>query len=342
VPNNRAVRSIAHRRWGEPLRLPDEGRLPGFERATGWINSAPLTPASLSGRVVLVDFWTYTCVNWLRTLPYLRAWNSTYAAAGLTIVGVHTPEVGFEADQRNVAEHVRELAVDYPVAIDSDYGVWNEFANRYWPALYLADSQGRLRYHHFGEGEYAMTELAIQQLLAEAGSELVDPALVEVHPAGLEVAADWNTLRSPETYLGYGQSSGFVAEDPDYFDRSHVYLRANRLPLNSWELEGDWTLTRSAAVLDAAGGRIAFAFHARDANLVMSPSADGHPIEYRVTLDGRQPGGSHGTDVDTAGRGLLDRPQTYQLVRRAGEIDDAVVEIEFSQEGAQAYCFTFG
>ena len=236
------IRSIAHRLAGEAPELPIEGRLARFDGATGWLNSAPLTPDGLAGRVVLVDFWTYTCINWLRTLPYLRAWHAKYGAAGLTIVGAHTPEFGFERDVDNIAAETRALGVEYPVAIDSDYGVWGAFANHYWPAVYLADAEGRIRFHHFGEGEYAMTEMVIQQLLVAAGAANVEGDLVSVEPRGLEVAADWRTLQSPETYTGYGQSSGFANEDAGAFDRSHAYAAPADLPLNAWALAGQWTV----------------------------------------------------------------------------------------------------
>ncbi|MFB2597353.1 redoxin domain-containing protein [Herbiconiux sp. P17] len=336
------VRSIAHRLSGDAPALPDEGRLPGFDRATGWLNSPPLTPAGLRGRVVLVDFWTYTCVNWLRTLPYLRAWHEKYAAAGLTVVGVHTPEFGFEGDVDNVTQHARALGVEFPIAIDTAYGVWDEFANHYWPAVYLADAEGRIRFHHFGEGEYAMTEMAIQQLLVEAGAKNVDLGLVSPEPAGLEVAADWATLRSPETYLGYGQSSGFASERAALYDRAHVYGGTARLAQNTWDLTGDWTVARHASVLNEAGGRIAFAFHARDVNLVMAPGAEGAAVPFRVSLEGRPLDHEQGSDVNSAGRGVLDSPNTYQLIRQHGPIGDRVFEIEFLERGAEAYCFTFG
>ena len=335
-------RSIAHRLSGDTRALPDEGRLGSFDRATGWLGTEPLTPESLRGRVVLVDFWTYTCVNWLRTLPYLRAWDAKYRHAGLTIVGVHTPEFGFEADPVNVEAHSRELGVEYRVVVDSDYGVWNEFANHYWPAVYLADAEGRLRCHHFGEGEYAMTEMAIQQLLAEAGASGFDPDLVDVRPQGLEVAADWTSLRSPESYLGYGQSRGFASDDSTLYDRAHAYGGSDRLRLNAWDLTGDWTVTRHAAVSNAAGGRIAFAFHARDVNLVMAPSARGVAVPFRVFLDGKPVGDAGGVDVDVDGRGTVDGAGTYQLVRQPGAIGDRVFEIEFAEGGVEAYCFTFG
>lgn len=335
-------RSIAHRLAGEQEVLPDEGRLPSFDRATSWLNSEPLTPTGLLGRVVLVDFWTYTCVNWLRTLPYLQAWHAKYADAGLTIVGVHTPEFGFERDLGNVIAQSRNLGVEYPIAVDSEYGVWDEFANHYWPAIYISDAEGRLRYHHFGEGEYPRTEMVIQRLLVDAGARDLDLDLVMVEREGLEVAADWASLRSPETYLGYGQSSGFASEDADLFDRPHVYGGARRLPLNAWDLAGEWTQARHAAVLNVAGGRISFMFHARDVNLVMGPASAGGTIPFRVLLDGRAIEDACGTDVDRDGRGLVRDQNTYQLIRQPGRVTDHLVEIEFLEGGVEAYCFTFG
>ena len=246
----RAIRSVTHRLSGETPELPVEGRLPGFEGATGWLNSEPLTPEGLRGRVVLVDFWTYTCINWLRTLPYRRAWHEKYADLGVTVIGVHTPEFGFERNVDNIIPRAREFKVDYPIAIDSDYGVWQAFANHYWPALYIADAEGRIRYHHFGEGEYAMSEMVVQQLLLEAGVEGFDPELVAVDPKGFEVAADWRTLGSPETYLAYGRSSGFASPDRERFDEPHSYPAPSRLDLNEWAPTGTWTLAQHAAVLE--------------------------------------------------------------------------------------------
>ena len=291
---------------------------------------------------MLVDFWTYTCVNWLRTLPYLRAWAAKYADAGLTVVGVHTPEFGFERDLRNVAAQSQNLGVVYPIAVDSDYGVWDEFANHYWPAVYLADAEGRIRFHHFGEGEYARTEMVIQQLLVDAGAKDLDMDLVMVEPQGLEVAADWRSLRSPESYLGYGQSSGFAGEDAEFYDRAHVYEAALGLPLNSWDLTGDWTLAQHAAVLNAPDGRISFAFHARDVNLVMGPATAGTSIPFRVSIDGNPVGSAGGSDVDANGGGAVTDQNTYQLVRQSGDITDHVFEIDFLEAGVEAYCFTFG
>jgi thiol-disulfide isomerase/thioredoxin len=336
------IRSVAHRLAGEPLALPIEGRLASFAGATGWLNSEPLTAEGLRGRVVLVDFWTYTCVNWLRTLPYVRAWAAKYADAGLTVVGVHTPEFGFERSIDNVGAHSRTFGVDYPIAVDSDYAVWRAFANHFWPAVYVADSEGRIRYHHFGEGEYAMTEMVIQQLLLDAGADGIDQDLVAVEPRGLEVAADWRTLQSPETYVGYRQSTGFASADVARIDAPHVYAAASRPPLNQWDLSGNWTVAGHAAVLNEPGGRVAFQFHARDLNLVMGPASSGASIPFRVFLDGEVADRAHGSDVESDGRGIVREQRTYQLIRQTEPIADRLFEIEFLDAGVEAYCFTFG
>ena len=321
--------SIAHRLHGDAVELPVEGHLASFKGATGWLNSPPLTPEGLRGRVVLVDFWTYTCVNWLRTLPYVRAWADKYAEQGLTVIGAHTPEFDFEHDVDNVVAQSRALQVTYPIAIDSDYGVWRAFANHFWPAIYLADAQGRIRYHHFGEGEYAMTEMAIQQLLLDAGAGDVDQDLVSVEPHGLEVAADYRSLRSPETYLGYGQATGFASADGLREDRAHDYGAPTRLTLNSWAPTGTWTITDRAAVLGAPGGRIAFRFQGRDVNLVMGPALRGTAIPFRVALDGRPATAEHGSDVDADGNGTVTEQRTYQLIRQPAPISERTFEIEF-------------
>jgi thiol-disulfide isomerase/thioredoxin len=336
------LRSFAHRLAGDEAELPIEGHLPSFEGATGWLNSEPLTPQGLRGRVVLVDFWTYTCINWLRTLPYRRAWAAKYADAGLAVIGVHTPEFGFEGDIDNVVAQSRAFGVEYPVAVDSDYGVWQAFANHFWPALYIADAEGRIRYHHFGEGEYAMAEMVVQKLLLEAGAEDVDPDLVSVDPKGFEVPADWRTLRSPETYLAYGRSAGFASTYPARFSEPYTYPEPSRLSLNEWAPSGTWTLAQHAAVLHEAGGRIAFQFQARDVNLVMGPSARGTSVRFRVILDGKAPGGAHGFDVDEQGNGTLADQRLYQLIRQPASIGERRFEIEFLDAGAEAYCFTFG
>jgi thiol-disulfide isomerase/thioredoxin len=336
------VRSIAHRLAGDDQVLPVEGHLPSFDRATGWLNADPLAPAGLRGRVVLVDFWTYTCINWLRTLPYLRAWSSKYTGHGLTIIGVHTPEFAFERNVGNIVPRAREFGVDYPIAIDSDYGVWQAFANHFWPAVYIADAAGRLRYHHFGEGEYEMTEMVIQQLLVESGASGFDPELVAVEPQGFEVAADWRTLRSPETYLAAGRSPGFASPDDRWAGVAHDYPEPPHLRLNEWAPTGNWTVAQHAAVVNETGGRISFRFQARDVNLVMGPAVPGTSVPYRVRLNGEAPGPASGFDVDEDGRGTLGDQRLHQLIRQPARIDESVVEIEFLEAGAEAYCFTFG
>ena len=334
-------RSVAHRLAGDADVLPVEGHLPLFDGATGWLGSEPLTPEGLRGQVVLVDFWTYTCINWLRTAPYVKAWHTRYREHGLTVIGVHTPEFGFEQDVANVIAQARAFGVEYPVALDNDYGIWQAFANHFWPAVYVADAEGRIRYHHFGEGEYAMTEMAVQQLLGDAGKG-VDPDLVSVDPQGFEVPADWRTLRSPETYLAYGRSAGFASPERARFDTPHTYPEPARLTLNQWALSGTWTLAQHAAVLNAPGGRIAFRFQARDVNLVMSPSARRTPVPYRVLIDGAAPGSAHGSDVDGQGNGLLAGQRLYQLIRQQGAVREHLFEIEFLDADVEAYCFTFG
>jgi thiol-disulfide isomerase/thioredoxin len=335
------IRTLAHRLAGESWELPDEGRIGSFEGATAWLNSEPLTAEVLRGGVVLVDFWTYTCVNWLRTLPYVRAWAAKYRDAGLRVIGVHTPEFGFEHDIENVQTHAAALQVEFPIVLDNDYAVWQSFANHFWPAVYLVDADGRIRYHHFGEGEYAATEMAIQQLLRQQGRE-VDPDLVMVEPHGLEVAADWRTLRSSETYVGYGQYSRFAQERDAQLDAPADYVAPTRLPVNTWALQGNWTLARHAAVLNEPGGRVAFQFEARDVNLVMGPIAKDRSIPFRVLLDGQPAGDATGTDVMPDSTGAVDGQGTYQLIRQRGPIGDRRFEIEFEAPGVEVYCFTFG
>jgi thiol-disulfide isomerase/thioredoxin len=336
------VRSFVHRLFGDPVALPVEGHLPSFAGATGWLNSEPLTPDGLRGRVVLIDFWTYTCVNWLRTLPYVRAWSAKYAPLGLTTIGVHTPEFDFEHDVANIIAQARAMDVTYPIAVDSDYGVWNAFDNHYWPAIYLADARGRIRFHHFGEGEYAMTEMIIQQLLADAGATGVAMDLVSVNPVGLEVAADYRTLRSPETYLGYGQATGMTSPDGLRADQPHDYPPAVGLRLNEWTPTGGWSISRRAASATAPNARLAFRFQARDVNLVMGPAARGNAIPFRVSLDGMPATGAHGTDVAADGSGSVSEQRAYQLIRQAPPIVERLFAIEFLDAGADLFCFTFG
>jgi thiol-disulfide isomerase/thioredoxin len=321
--------------------LPSEGRLPGFDGATGWLNSPPLSPAELRGKVVLVDFWTYTCINWLRTLGYVRAWAEKYLGHGLVTVGVHTPEFPFERDVDNVRRAASDMKVDYPIALDSDYAVWDAFANRYWPAVYIADTQGRIRHHQFGEGGYEECERVIQSLLREAGGGIPDD-LVSVPDEGYEAQADWATLESPETYLGYEQGRNFASPGGVELDRAHTYALPDHLNLNSWALAGDWTVERKAGVLNEAGGRIAFRFHARDVHLVLGPGADGTPVPFRVAVDGQPPGDAHGLDVDREGHGEVTQQRLHQLIRERGSITDRTFEIRFLAPGVEAYVFTFG
>jgi thiol-disulfide isomerase/thioredoxin len=335
----------AHREAGTDF-LPSEGRLPPFEGASGWLNSEPLTPQGLRGRhVVAVQFWTYTCVNWLRTLPYVREWAIKYHDHGLSVIGVHTPEFGFERDVENVKTAAREMRVNYPIALDSNYALWRAFDNHYWPALYIADEHGVIRYHHFGEGEYAMSEMVVQQLLGEAGKEGFDPALVSVEPQGTEVEADWSDVRTPETYLAYGRSYGFASVEAPRFEEAYDYpdQSSSALSLNEWAPSGLWTLAEHASVLGEAPGRIAIRFHARDVNLVMGPAERGTSVRFRVLLDGEVPGGAaHGTDVDEQGNGTVGEQRLYQLIRQEKPIFDRLFEIEFLESGVEAYCFTFG
>src|SRR5438270_300148 len=287
--------------------LPIEGNLPAFTGPAAWLSHPPLTPAGLRGQVVAVDFWTYTCINWLRTLPYLRAWAKKYGDKGLVVIGVHTPEYPFERDIENVRRAARDLKVEYPIAVDSDYAVWNAFDNHYWPALYLVDAQGSIRNHQYGEGAYEMSEMVIQQLLAEAGFDGLRDDLVSVDPQGPEVAADWSSQESPETYLGYGRGDTFASPGGVVPNAPHRYTSPTRLRLNDWALAGNWTVTDGAAKLIDAGGRIAFRFHARDVNLVMGPGQNGDTVRFRVFIDGKMDGAVHGSDVDAEGQGATRR-----------------------------------
>jgi thiol-disulfide isomerase/thioredoxin len=302
---------------------PIHSDLSALDRAPVWLNSEPLTAGELRGRVVLADIWTYSCVNWLRTLPYVSAWAQRYRDRGLVVVGVHCPEFGFEHDLDNVRHATRELGVDYPVVIDNDFAIWQSLANRYWPAVYLVDRDGRIRFHHFGEGNYEETERAIQQLLG------VDEDTVRVEAGGLAEAADWDTLRSGETYIGDGRGAGRV-DSPA------------QLALNHWALSGDWTVEEESAVLAAAGGSVTFRFHARDLNLVLAPPTSGGPVRFTVRLDGRPPGDDHGIDITELGEGAVDEPRMYQLVRQRGGAAERDFEITFLDPGVRAYVFTFG
>ena len=321
---------------------PIEGELPDLDGATGWLNSEPLEPADLRGRVVLVQFCTYSCVNWLRTVPYVRAWAERYEDYGLVVVGAHSPEFGFEHDVDAVRHATRAMGIHYPLAIDNEFAVWRAFDNHYWPALYFADAEGRIRHHHFGEEDYERSEQVIQQLLSEAGHADAQQELVELVPDGVEAAADWSTLGSPETYVGYARTEGFASPGGLVRDRSHVYEASPQLELNQWALSGDWTVGEQPAVLNQPGGRITHRFHARDVNLVMGAKGTDSSVRFRVTLDGGSPGAAAGLDVDQDGGGDVAEPRLYQLIRQDGPISDRSFEITFLDPGAAAYVFTFG
>ena len=322
--------------------LPNEGRLGSFDGATGWLNSEPLTTEGLRGRVVLVDFWTYTCINWLRTLSYIRAWADKYEEHGLVVIGVHTPEFPFEQGADNVREAATEMGVEYPVALDSDYAIWRAFDNQYWPAAYVADAEGHIRHHRFGEGGYEELETVIQRLLGEAGRGGVGDELVAGAPDGFEAQADWENLGSPETYLGYEQAENFASPGGVAPDEAREYVTPDRLTLNHWGLAGDWTVEGRAAVLNQEGGRISFRFHARDVHLVMGPPERGTSVPFRVLVDGEPPGKAHGLDVGEDGRGIASQQRLYQLIRQQGPIGDRTFEITFLDPGVEAYAFTFG
>jgi thiol-disulfide isomerase/thioredoxin len=322
--------------------LPVEGALPSLGGATGWLNSQPLSTAGLRGKVVLISFWTYTCINWLRSLPYVRAWAEKYKQHGLVVIGVHTPEFAFERNVENVRRAAKDLRVDYPIALDSDYALWTAFDNHYWPALYFVDAQRQIRHHHFGEGQYEQSEMILQQLLTETGLSGTGDELVSVDARGVEAAADWGSLRSPENYLGYERTEYFASPGGMVSDMRRVYAAPARLRLNQWALAGDWTVERQAAVLNMANGRIAYHFHARDLHLVMGSAARGTSVRFRVLVDGQPPGAAHGIDVDDQGDGTVSEQRLYQLIRQRGPVTEHTFEIAFLDPGVGAYAFTFG
>jgi len=312
--------------------------MPSLGGATGWINSAPLDPVGLRGRVVLVDFWTLTCINWLRTEPYVRAWSQAYRNDGLVVIGVHTPEFSFEYDIDRVRQATTDRAIDYPVALDNDYGIWSAFDNHYWPALYFIDADGNVRDRHFGEGRYEESERVLQQLLG------VEREFVSVEGLGVEAEADWEHLRTPETYLGYGRGEHFSSPGRVAFDERRHYDVPDRVRLGHWALAGEWTVGRERVVLESAGGSIVYRFHARDAHLVLAPTvaAAREPIPFRVLLDGEAPGPSAGEDIDADGNGTLRDGRLYQLVRERDAVRERTLQIAFHTAGAEAYVFTFG
>jgi thiol-disulfide isomerase/thioredoxin len=310
-------------------------RLPAFSGATGWLNSSPLSKEDLRGNVVLVNFWTLTCINWLRQEPYVRAWSQAYRDDGLVVIGVHTPEFSFEHEIDGVRQATEDRAIDYPVALDNGYEIWSAFDNHYWPALYFVDRDGVIRDQHFGEGRYEESERVIQQLLG------IERELVPVDGLGVEAEADWGHLQTPETYLGYGRGDRLPTSERAAFNERRAYELPERLRLNHWALAGEWTIGRESVVLDEAGGSIAFRFHARDAHLVLSPGPR-EPIPFRVFLDGEAPGPSHGVDVDEDGNGLLRDGRMYQFVRQHDRVRERTLQITFLEPGAEAYAFTFG
>jgi cytochrome c biogenesis protein CcdA/thiol-disulfide isomerase/thioredoxin len=322
--------------------LPIEGTLPPLEGAVQWLNSPPLTAEALKGKVVLVDFWTYSCINCLRTLPYVKAWAEKYRDQGLVVIGVHAPEFAFERDVSNVTKAMKDLGITYPVAIDNAYKIWRAFDNQYWPAHYFADAKGQIRYHHFGEGDYAESERVIQQLLREAGARNVAGGLIQADAKGVQQAPDMNEVQSPETYLGFQRAENFISTGTLATNQVANYPAAGNLALNHWTLEGQWNVGGQQATLNQPGGRIVYRFHARDLHLVLGPGADGKPVRFSVTVDGQAPGDAHGTDVAPDGSGTVTEQRLYQLVRQPGAVQDHTFTIEFLDPNVAAYAFTFG
>jgi len=312
--------------------------LSALRGATTWINSPPLAESDLRNKVVLVNFCTYTCINWLRQLPYVRAWAQRYQEKGLVVIGAHTPEFGFEHDLENVRRSIKAMRIDYPIAVDNDYAIWKGFSNQYWPALYLIDPKGGVRHTQFGEGGYEETERRIQRLLMDADAQGIDRELVAVDPDGIEVQADWSNLRSPENYLGSGRTEGFVAGRKS----GSGYAMPDQLRLNQWGVVGDWTVGEQVVTLKQPSGRIVSRFHARDLHLVLGPAKRGASVRCRVRLDGAPPGAAHGGDIDADGTGIVAEQRLYQLIRQPGPIADRTFEIEFLDPGVEAFAFTFG
>jgi thiol-disulfide isomerase/thioredoxin len=319
----------------------DEGRMPDLNGAVGWLNSAPLSHSELRGKVVLVNFWTYSCINSLRELPYMKAWAAKYKKAGLVVLGVHAPEFGFEKDVVNVKAAVSALNISYPISIDSNHSIWSSFRNEYWPADYFIDGKGRIRYHHFGEGEYDRAERVIQKLLRENGATELDESLVRISADGPE-APPSNQVLSPETYVGYARTRNFASLERMAEDSRRNYSLSPELELNHWGVGGTWRISGELALLESAPGRIMFRFHSRDLHMVLGPGKDGVPVRFRVKLNGVQPADHHGSDAAANGTGEVREPRMYQLIRQTGPIDDATFEIEFLDPGVRAFSFTFG
>ncbi len=322
--------------------LPDEGPMPELSGAVAWLNSPPLTRDGLRGKVVVIDFWTYSCINCLRALPYVEGWAAKYKGAGLVVIGVHTPEFAFEKERSNVEQAVRDLKITYPVAIDSNYKIWQAFHKEYWPAHYFIDGKGQIRHHHFGEGEYDESERIIQELLKENGAKSLADGTVNVTATGAEAAPDSRNTGSPETYIGYKRAQHFASAQLFAQDTRMAYTPLPRLTLNQWALGGSWKVGPESAVLDSAPGKIVFRFHARDLHLVLGPTKNGKPIRFKVMLDGTAPGDDHGSDTDTSGAGTVQGHRLYQLIRQKGAVEDRTFQIEFLDPGVQAFAFTFG
>jgi thiol-disulfide isomerase/thioredoxin len=328
---------------GAPLSLPVEGELPSLSGAVQWLNSPPLTAQDLRGKVVLVDFWTYSCINCLRSLPYVKAWAQKYRDQGLVVIGVHAPEFAFERNVDNVKRATHDLGVDYPVAIDNNYAIWRAFGNQYWPAHYFIDAKGQIRFHHFGEGDYAHSEQVIQQLLAEAGHANAATTVSDDTVAkGVQMSADNADMQSPETYVGYERAENFSGRGGESHDRVHTYAAPAQLALNEWGLAGAWKVGSEEASLAASTGTIVYRFHARDLHLVLGPGKDNKPVRFRVSIDGAAPGNAHGSDVMADGTGTVTEQRLYQLVRQPGNVKDHTFTIEFLDPGVEAYAFTFG
>jgi thiol-disulfide isomerase/thioredoxin len=322
--------------------LPARSELSSLSTANGWLNSQPLTAAGLRGKVVLINFWTYTCINWLRSLPYVRAWAEKYKDQGLVVIGVHAPEFEFEKNPSNVRWSVKELKVDFPVAIDNDFAIWRAFNNEYWPALYFIDAKGHIRHQQFGEGDYERSEKVIQQLLAEAGNQSISPELVSVAAQGVEIAADWSRLKSPENYLGSDRTENFASPGSTRLDKQYNYTAPKKLMLNQWALSGNWTVKKQAVMLNKPNGKITYRFQARDLHLVMGPANQGASVRFRVLIDGSAPGNAHGIDIDELGNGTVTQQRLYQLVRQPKSISDRLFEIEFFDSDVETFAFTFG
>ena len=321
-------------------RKQEEG--PSLTGATGWLNTKPLNLADLRAKVVLIDFWTYTCINWRRTLPYVSEWASKYKDKGLVVIGVHTPEFTFEHKLQNIKNAIKAMNINYPVAVDSDYEIWKSFQNNYWPALYLIDANGKIRYQKFGEGDYPESELMIQKLLKEASASNVPTQTVSLQPGGFEAAADWRNLKSPESYVGYGSTQGFASPGGVIADKQVLYTTPGNLKLNQWALSGEWTIEKERVRLNGKQGKIIYRFHARDINLIMGPGAKASALKFRVLIDGNPPGKAHGLDIDLNGNGTVTEPRMYQLIRQQGPIIDHEFQIEFPDPKAEVYDFTFG